>query len=108
MVNKNVCKYNKFGFCKFGNICFRKHENRICENERCEIQECLLRHPRKCRFFLEYSYCKFGTYCKFKHETFVAQETVKEINYLKTKLDALTLDILEKEEEINMKKKELR
>ena len=33
MVQGSICQYNKFGFCKFGNNCYRKHENKLCENK---------------------------------------------------------------------------
>ena len=32
-----VCRFNKFGFCRFGNLCFRRHENKECENVNCEV-----------------------------------------------------------------------
>ena len=101
MVQENVCKYNKFGYCKFGNSCFRRHENKVCEKEDCEVKLCLFRHPRKCRFFLEYNYCKFGSYCRFKHEVFSDIKTTQNINELRKELK-------EKETEIKCKEKEIK
>ena len=71
---KNICFHNKFGFCKFGGRCFRLHENKLCENDNCNIQECPLRHPKFCRYFGKFKYCKFGTYCRFRHYGIRAQE----------------------------------
>ena len=68
MLIQTVCQFNKFGFCKFGNRCFRHHENKLCKNGSCQVLECQLRHPKKCKFFSQYFYCKFGTYCRFSHE----------------------------------------
>jgi hypothetical protein len=79
MTPESVCKFNKFGFCKFGNYCFRNHENRICVNEECQVHGCPFSHPRKCRYFMEFRYSKFGSYCKFSHQTLRILETSKEI-----------------------------
>ena len=37
MSQENLCFYNKFGFCKFGEKCFRLHGNKICENGNCKV-----------------------------------------------------------------------
>ena len=87
MIQENVCRYNQFGYCKFGTKCFRRHENRLCENDHCDVQSCPYRHPRRCRFFFEYKYCKFGTYCRFKHEASASQDTLKEIEDLRKALE---------------------
>ena len=103
MVFGNICKYNKYGYCKFGNRCFRRHENRFCEKEECEVKSCSLRHPRKCRFFMEYNYCKFGSFCRFRHEVFADAESVKEIKQLKSDLEKLREIIVEKDDKIKLK-----
>ena len=108
MNQENVCRYNQFGYCKFGNTCFRKHENRLCENDHCEVQTCLHRHPRRCRFFFEYDYCKFGTYCRFKHEASGNQDTLKEIKDLREALEKVNQKLIEKEEEIKRKDDEIK
>ena len=46
--NMSVCSFNRFGYCKYGNYCFRKHKNATCENAQCNISDCSLRHPKKC------------------------------------------------------------
>ena len=102
MKEENFRRYNKFGYCKFGNSCFRRHEDKDCE-----VKVCLFRHPRKCRFFLEYNYCKFGSYCRFKHEAFSDKKTLQEINKLRKELEAVKLNIIEKETEIKCKEKEI-
>ena len=101
-----ICRYNKFGYCKFGNHCFRKHENLICENAHCNLVECPLRHPRKCKFFLEFHYCKFGVYCKFSHEKI--ENTSKQIDELKQELKILKQEIQEKVKIINEKDSEIK
>ena len=64
---ENVCRHNKFGFCKFGNLCRKRHIEEICDNKDCETRLCGKRHPRLCRFFQEFGRCKFGEFCRFKH-----------------------------------------
>ena len=92
---KIVCQYNKFGFCRYGSRCYRPHVNEKCDNDNCNFNECPLRHPKKCRYFVEYNKCKFGEYCHFSHEyKFIKieeHEKMKRLIYhLKEKLGKLT------------------
>ena len=68
MATHNVCKYNKFGYCRFKDTCRNFHSNEICEKYSCNITSCNQRHPRECRYYREYRRCKFNP-CKFKHVT---------------------------------------
>ena len=68
MAQQNVCRYFKFGFCKFAMQCRLMHINQICENPSCDIKACNLRHPRICNYYRDYRRCKFGQWCYFKHE----------------------------------------
>ena len=84
---ENVCRHNKFGFCKFGNLCRKRHIEEICDNKDCETRLCGKRHPRLCRFFQEFGRCKFGEFCRFKHVEY--SESIrndKEIEELKALL----------------------
>lgn len=107
MTGENVCKFNKFGFCKFGKYCFRPHENKCCENGACQVEGCPLRHPRKCRFFMEFEYCKFGTYCRFSHDNIGNKKALKEIDELRRNLKAVQSSIKEKEDVIRGKNEEI-
>ena len=93
----SVCHFNKFGFCKFGKQCFRKHEDTICENVPCNVLDCSLRHPKKCMFFLDYHYCKFGNFCKFLHEANKNEKAIeaieKQLKDVKKELDRKGKDI---------------
>ena len=107
MSQENVCYYNKFGFCKFGEKCFRLHENKICENGNCDIENCSLRHPRFCRYFGKFKKCKFGSYCKFRHEDEKSTSSDhkncdEEIVTLKKRLEDCEGKIKEKEKEIKI------
>ena len=106
-MSKSVCRFNKFGYCKFGNRCFRKHENEICENAKCNSKECSLRHPKNCKYFLDFQYCKFGAYCKFSHPTPITKATSKKIDDLKEKLKLLKKEIDAKDKLIKKKNDEM-
>ena len=66
MPTQNVCSWNKFGFCKHREFCRKYHEKKLCETQACDILNCLLRHPKKCKFYTEYKRCKFDP-CAYKH-----------------------------------------
>ena len=67
MATQNVCRYFKFGFCRYMDKCRFKHVKELCENHDCEVISCSLRHPKICRFYRDYNRCKFGEWCYFKH-----------------------------------------
>ena len=64
---QKVCGFFKFGYCKYKDTCRKKHNSEICENTSCEIRNCLLRHPKICRYFRDFGRCKFDELCAFKH-----------------------------------------
>ena len=101
MTQEDVCKFNKFGFCKFGNTCFKKHDNRKCEKKDCNIWKCSQRHPKMCRYFSEFKMCKFGDFCRFSHDPFANDKNIKEIDEIKEKIRCLKQVIEEKDTEIN-------
>ena len=108
MRSEIICRFNKFGYCKFGERCFRKHESRTCENDGCSISDCDLRHPRKCRYFLEFHYCKFGTFCKFSHKIEENRASKKEIDTLKNEIEKLENKIQLMNKEIEKKAMEIK
>ena len=64
MVDK-VCFRNKFGYCKWGEICRYKNIHKICENRRCETFHCDRRHLKECYWFREFKRCKFSP-CSYR------------------------------------------
>ena len=73
---ENACKFNKFGYCKFGNMCRKVHHLETCENYYCEnVKTCHKRHPRKCYYYCASGYCKFGVDCGFKHGNDIDRKT---------------------------------
>ena len=67
MANGNVCQHNQFGFCKYGETCKYRHINEKCENENCEMDKCLKRHPGECKYYRTHGRCKFLEYCAYEH-----------------------------------------
>ena len=100
MTPEKECRFNKFGYWKFGNYCFRYHETEICQNELCPVLGCLRRHPRKCPFFLELGKCTFGTYCKFSHDNIANKKTSEDIGEIRNEMKKVKSKIKEKEVEI--------
>ena len=62
-----VCRYFKFGYCKYGDKCHFRHINVICVNDKCEVFECEKIHPIACKYFGSFRKCKY-TDCAYKHE----------------------------------------
>ena len=83
-----VCKYGKFGFCKFKKRCKRRHFTEVCENlSRCtKINECEKRHPKTCRRFTVENECWFKNDCAYSH---MESREVPEKNELKEKVEIL-------------------
>ena len=116
-----ICLYNKFGYCKYGENCRRKHENRICHSENCHIEICSKRHPRKCRYFATYKYCKFNQYCRYSHceietedRSDTSEDNESNKNYYKdiiaghlNEIEFLKAEIIEKDNEISNLKEEI-
>ena len=63
-----ICQHHKFGYCKFRELCRHRHINDMCEDSECEVQFCIRRHPKRCRFYDQYKRCKFGDFCSFVHD----------------------------------------
>jgi hypothetical protein len=89
-----VCKFGKFGFCKFKESCKRKHFVEICESQsKCkDIKECQKRHPKPCRRFTQGNECRFKEDCAYNHTDSIQD---KEKNDLKEKVENLEKTVIE-------------
>ena len=96
MANQNVCRYFKFGYCKFLKKCRLVHACEICQNSSCEIRCCSLRHHKTCKYFRDYRRCKFGEYCYFLHKENENENSVNEIR-IKIEDNQKKIDVLEKQ-----------
>ena len=102
MAAQNVCRYFKFGFCKFTDKCKFMHVKELCGNSSCEISCCNLRHPKICKFFRDYNRCKFGEWCSFKHVTENSITNATSTEEIKKDIENLQKIINEKDEVINV------
>ena len=68
---------NKFGYCKFGGYCRKRHVDKLCDVENCDISSCESRHPRRCKVYEQYGRCKFMEFCKYKHENISENEVLE-------------------------------
>ena len=101
MATQNVCKYNKYGYCRYKDKCRKLHVDEICDNISCDRKECLKRHPKNCKFFRDFNYCKFGEWCKFVH---IVQENL--IKYSKNENQKILTKLSEIDKELEALRKE--
>ena len=104
----NVCKYFKFGFCKFKDSCMKRHVEEVCAEVNCSLTSCYKRHPIVCRYFKLGGRCKFGQRCAYRHEE--SKEHL-EIENLKNEVKILVerLKVVEEQmQALNLKEKQLR
>ena len=91
MSDEFCCKFNQFGYCKFGNTRKRFHVKETCTNFPCLLDGCPSRHPPPCKFFSHFGKCKFNEACSFLHlspkDKF--SEAQKEIETLHSEITAL-------------------
>ena len=100
MATKNVCRYNKFGHCKFSEKVKFMHNIERCENSSCAITNCNLRHPRTCNFYRDYQRCKFGEWCSFNHNLNSNNGSQESINIIFERIESISKIIAEKDEMI--------
>ena len=100
-----VCKFYQTGFCKFQTKCKNVHIHNICSSNHCNNNACNLRHPRVCKYFLNFGRCKFGSTCAYLHEN---QNSLHEQQILKLQTEIQSLEVkIKKLEELEMKLSEL-
>ena len=89
---QKVCRFLKFGYCKYEEKCRKLHIHENCEKVSCKIVSCELRHPKVCRYLRDFGYCKFGEWCKFSHKN-LQNNLQAELN---TKAENINKSIVEK------------
>ena len=102
MATQIVCRYNKFGHCKYCENCKFMHIMERCENVSCEIVNCKLRHPRICNYYRDYQRCKFGEWCSFNHEVYNEKDNKESIKVISERIEELSKIISEKDEIIKV------
>ena len=99
MSTENVCLRNKFGYCKHGDRCWKRHIQAKCERQECDARQCDKRHPQECKYYRDYKRCKFGDYCLYDHANRM-DPVLEELKHVKAKLETVEKEIEEKNEEI--------
>ena len=116
MATQNVCSFNKYGFCRYQERCRKYHEKNLCENAKCVVRECVLRHPKFCKYLRDYGHCKFGEWCFFSHKLSIKNynidnDEIKELNDklndLNNKIKTCETNIMDKSNEIEALEKKL-
>ena len=77
MAAEIVCKYWKFGHCKFKDKCRYVHYDALCNMDNCDVRNCSLRHPKTCRYFRNYGRCKYSP-CSYSHDGIPSKEAMDE------------------------------
>ena len=99
---REICRYNKFGHCKYRSSCRNIHIEILCNIQNCKISSCEMRHPIMCKYFLQYGRCKFDP-CSYRHER-VETQKIKDledrVQHYEKKLQDLEFKLEEKSVEI--------
>ena len=51
---QQICMRNKFGYCKYGELCRNLHINDLCDSDSCDIRNCNKIHPYACKFYRDH------------------------------------------------------
>jgi uncharacterized C2H2 Zn-finger protein len=101
---ESVCKYNKYGYCKFKEKCRRLHIKKTCENNASctNIKSCLKRHPKVCKLHDLYKSRRFGSDCSYLHtKSKKESENDERLEYLENCLKDMTEKVKGLEEELS-------
>ena len=81
-----LCRYNKYGHCKYCDKCHFRHVNVICVKQNCSVFYCENRHPVICKYFRNFRRCKFSN-CSYTHlDNNEANATEEKIRVLEAKV----------------------
>ena len=85
----------------------------IChERNECTKQYCSKRHPRECRYFIQFGRCKFGGGCAYSHyndgKSHKEEKLEKEVEDMKKELsEMIKREVSEIKEDMRMVKKDV-
>ena len=83
-----MCRFGKFGHCKYQKDCNMKHFTEVCDSlPRCtNIKSCEKRHPKRCKRFETEEGCRFQEECSYNHQI---ENKCKDLKEVKEKVDEL-------------------
>ena len=104
-MERNICKHFMYGYCKLKDHCPKQHIDVICPTFReCDDNGCVLRHPKRCKYFAQNKICKFER-CAYSHDkdgkTLEIEGIVNEVSALKK--DVVKLKKINKEKINNVR-----
>ena len=78
-----LCQFDKYGLCRYRQVCRHQHVQDGCENKNCAVKRCQICHPKVCTFFRKSQRCKFGVDCLYRHEPeqFLSQRMMIRLKY---------------------------
>ena len=100
-----ICKYNKFGHCRYGQFCDFYHENQVCDKTCGDVKNCKLRHPKRCNYILRGKTCKFDGFCDFDHNFGINHSIEVAEHKLEDRIDVLEEMVRAKDIEIEKLRK---
>ena len=108
-MKEEVCNYKKFGFCKFKDLCKKKHLKETCEDlSACEnSKSCHKRHPRGCKRHAVEGFCRFGLGCAYHHKEPPTTKNHLEINMKVEELERVVNKMADKIVHLEGKIKEM-
>ena len=92
-----ICKFHYHGHCKFGPNCRNLYTPETCVTTFWDWLTCPSRHPKPCKYHIQFDNCLFGSSCSYLH---VAKEN--EIEALKKDLTNILALVNAKEKEIQV------
>ena len=97
-----VCKYFKYGYCKYRDNCRRHHNKEICEDGlSCKASKvCPKRHPKLCIKLASEGFCRHGETCSYRHDTRSSTKIQNYVNLMKVKLENLEKVVQEMADQI--------
>jgi hypothetical protein len=105
MEGEEVCRYHKFGYCKYKNDCKKRHFKEECiDLAACKtIKICMKRHPKSCTKYAM-GQCRHENDCDYKHKDPVKNtehnQMAEKLKQLEKVVHALTRKVLSLEEEL--------
>ena len=100
-MEREVCQYDKFGYCRYKDMCKKIHFSTECEDlDDCEnLRTCQKRHPKRCKRYVT-GKCRFENGCAYNHQK---QPKAKDHDHLKEKVELLEKGV--KKDNDNLKQK---
>ena len=104
-----ICKYFKYGYCKYTNHCRMHHLKETCEiGSTCKSSKvCMKRHPKVCKSLSVEGFCRHGDKCAYRHTNQNTIHNQNERDMLNVKVESLEKIVQEMAKTISVLQNEL-